>query len=61
MLCQLKEKCKAIVPHPIVVDESTVVRDIMQLGVFIRDVNKDFQIVEKLLKLVLVKGKAGVD
>jgi hypothetical protein len=61
MLCQPKEKCKDFVAHPVSVNESTAVGDIMQFTVFIRDVNKDFQIVEKLLKVVPMKGKAGVE
>jgi hypothetical protein len=42
------------------IDESPNVTDIAQLALFIQGVNKYFKIVEKLLKLVPMKGKTGV-
>jgi hypothetical protein len=42
-------------------DDSTDVKDIAQLAVFVRGVNEDFQLVEELLELVLINGKTGAD
>jgi hypothetical protein len=55
---QLKEKCKNFVARAI--DESTDVKDIAQLAVFVR-VNEDFELLEELLELFPMKGKTGAD
>jgi hypothetical protein len=59
--CQLKEKCKNFVAYSIAIDESTDVKDIAQLVVFVRGVNEDFELVEELLELVPMKGKTVAD
>jgi hypothetical protein len=61
MQCLLKEKCKNFVAYYIATDESTDVKDITQLAVFVRGVNKDFELVEELLELVPMKRKTGAD
>jgi hypothetical protein len=55
--CLLKEKCKNFMAYSIAINESADVKDIAQLAVFVRDVNEDFELVEELLELVLMKGK----
>jgi hypothetical protein len=49
------------VAYSIAIDGSTDVTDIVQLAVFIRGVNEDFQLVVELLELVPMKGKTGAD
>jgi hypothetical protein len=44
----------------LIATDNSIDIDIIQLAVFIQGVNKDFQIVEELLKLIPVKGKTGV-
>jgi hypothetical protein len=61
MQCQLKETCKNFVAYYIATDESTDVKDITQLAVFVRGVNKDFELVEELLELVPMRRKTGAD
>jgi hypothetical protein len=58
--CQLKEKCKNFVAYSIAIDESTDVKNIAQLAIFVRGVNENFELVE-LLELVPMKGKTGAD
>jgi transposase-like protein len=57
--CQLKEKRRNCVAYSIAIDESTDVKVIAQLAVFVRGVNEDFELVEELLELVPMKGKTG--
>jgi hypothetical protein len=47
------------VAYSIATDDSTDVTDIVQLAVFIRGVNEDFQLVLELSELVPMKGKTG--
>lgn len=45
-----------------VLDESIDIRDISQLSIFIRGINKDFEICEQLLKVSSIYGKTrGTD
>jgi hypothetical protein len=59
--CLLKKKCKNFVAYSIAIDESTNVKVIAQLAVFVRGVNEDFELVEELLELVPIKRKIGAD
>jgi 16S rRNA G1207 methylase RsmC len=47
---QLKEKCRNFVAYSTATDESTDVKDITQLLISIRDVNKDFQSMEGVFR-----------
>jgi len=49
---QLKEKCNSFLTHSVAIDVST---DIARLAFFIQNVNEDFQSVEEILELVLIK------
>jgi hypothetical protein len=59
--CQLKEQYKDSAAYSDAIDENTDITDIIQLAVFIRGVNEDFQIVKELLELVPMKRKTGAD
>jgi hypothetical protein len=59
--CQLKENCKHIVAYSVAINGNTDVKDTARPADFIRDVNEDFELVDEILKVVTVKGKAGAD
>jgi hypothetical protein len=59
--CQLKEKSKNFVVFSIAIDESTDVKNIAQLAVFVRGVSEDSELVDELLELVPMKGRTGAD
>jgi hypothetical protein len=61
MQSQLKEECKTVVAYSTAADKSTHVKNIAQLSVFIQGVNAHFELVEKLLELVPMKGKTRAD
>jgi hypothetical protein len=48
------------VAYSIAIDESTDVKNIAQLAVFVRGVNENFELME-LIELVPMKGKTGAD
>ncbi|CAB4064518.1 unnamed protein product [Lepeophtheirus salmonis] len=59
---QLKVKLSDIESYSLALDESTDTRDTAHLAVFIRAVDKDFNVAEELLDLNLLKGTTrGVD
>jgi hypothetical protein len=59
--CQLKEKCIDFFTMFIASDDSIYTTDIALLAMFIPGVNEGFQMVEKFLELIPVKGKTGSD
>jgi len=53
----VKEERKNVEAYSSAIDESTDVTDTVQLAVFIRDVDEDFQLVDEPLELVSLKEK----
>ena len=59
---QLDEKIKSFVSFSLALDESTDVIDTAQLAVFIRGVDRSFEVTEQLLALRSMKGtRTGAD
>jgi len=52
----LKEKAELFQTYSICLDESTDITDNAQLAIFVRGVDKDFNVTEELLKLSCMKG-----